>query len=84
MKPHGRDGLGGQVGKKASTSKASITSIESRTSFAELSANAAHTLIIVACSLLDRQLEAQAKAFERDGGFTERLYKRRREIKKSK
>jgi len=38
-------------------------------------ANAALTLISVACSLLDRQLAAQAAAFEREGGFTERLYR---------
>jgi len=34
-------------------------------------------LIAVACSLLDRQLAAQAAAFEQEGGFTERLYQRR-------
>jgi len=27
--------------------------------------------------LLDRQLETQAKAFEEEGGFTERLYRTR-------
>ncbi len=34
-------------------------------------------LIAVACSLLDRQLTAQAAAFENEGGFTERLYRQR-------
>jgi len=34
-------------------------------------------LIGVAISLLDRQLAAQAAAFEREGGFTERLYRTR-------
>ncbi|MEJ2589109.1 MAG: four helix bundle suffix domain-containing protein, partial [Deltaproteobacteria bacterium] len=29
------------------------------------------------CGLLDRQLAAQADAFEKEGGFTERLYQRR-------
>jgi len=33
----------------------------------------------VACSLLDRQLAAQAEAFETEGGFTERLYRIRSE-----
>jgi four helix bundle suffix protein len=42
---------------------------------AEIAANAARTLIVVACSLLDRQIAAQAKAFEQEGGFTERLYR---------
>jgi four helix bundle suffix protein len=32
-------------------------------------------LLAVACSLLDRQLDALAKAFETEGGFTERLYR---------
>jgi four helix bundle suffix protein len=36
-------------------------------------------LLAVACSLLDRQLSAQAKAFETAGGFTERLYRIRSE-----
>ena len=48
-----------------------------------LAANAALTLVVVACSLLDRQVAAQAAAFEKEGGFTERLYRvrqaRRRE-----
>lgn len=46
-----------------------------------LVANAALSLLNLCCYLLDRQLEAQAKAFEAEGGFTERLYKRRREAK---
>ena len=40
----------------------------------EAMANGALALIMVASSLLDRQLASQAAAFERDGGFTERLY----------
>jgi four helix bundle suffix protein len=43
--------------------------------YPEIAANAALVLITVAISLLDRQLTAQAKAFEREGGFTERLYR---------
>jgi len=42
---------------------------------AELAANGALSLLNVCCYLLDRQLAAQACAFERDGGFTERLYR---------
>lgn len=45
--------------------------------YPEIAANGALTLIAVACSLLDRQLAAQAEAFEQEGGFTERLYQRR-------
>lgn len=44
----------------------------------ELVANAALSLLNVACHLLDRQLAAQAATFEKEGGFTERLYRRRK------
>ena len=44
-------------------------------SYAEVAANAAHVLIGVACALLDRQIERLAADFEREGGFTERLYR---------
>jgi len=46
-------------------------------SSSELVANAALSLLNLCCYLLDRQLAAQAQAFEKDGGFTERLYHRR-------
>jgi len=48
-----------------------------------LVANAALSLLNLCCYLLDRQVAAQAEAFENEGGFTERLYRirtsRRRE-----
>jgi four helix bundle suffix protein len=44
---------------------------------AEILANGSISLIIVATSLLDRQLKAQAATFEKEGGFTERLYSHR-------
>jgi len=49
------------------------------TSYSEIAANAALTLIAVASSLLDRQLVAQARSFEKEGGFTERLYRTRQQ-----
>jgi four helix bundle suffix protein len=49
-----------------------------------LVANAALSLLNLACYLLDRQLAAQAAAFEREGGFTERLYRVRSAAKKGK
>jgi four helix bundle suffix protein len=52
--------------------------------FPELAANAALVLLAVACGLLDRQLAAQARAFETDGGFTERLYRVRSEKRLAK
>ncbi len=42
---------------------------------AQLVANAALSLLNLACYLLGRQLAAQAEAFEHEGGFTERLYR---------
>jgi four helix bundle suffix protein len=51
-------------------------------SLSEIAANAALVLITVACSLLDRQLAAQAAAFENEGGFTERLYRTRSQTRR--
>ena len=48
-----------------------------------LVANAALSLLNLCCYLLDRQLAAQAKAFETEGGFTERLYRVRSAKRKS-
>jgi len=50
-------------------------------SSAELVANAALSLLNLCCYLLDRQLAAQAAAFEKEGGFTERLYRLRAEAR---
>lgn len=40
-------------------------------------ANGALSLLNLCCYLLDRQLASQASAFQREGGFTERLYRTR-------
>ncbi len=58
--PGGRCGPGGQVEAPG---------------YPEIAANAALALVAVACALLDRQIKAQAVAFEEEGGFTERLYR---------
>ena len=50
-----------------------------KSTFPELAANAALVLIGVACALLDRQLQAQAKAFTEEGGFSEHLCRVRSE-----
>jgi len=47
--------------------------------FPEIAANGALALLAVACSLLDRQIASLEKAFEKEGGFTERLYRVRSE-----
>ena len=44
---------------------------------AVLAANGALSLLNLCIFLLDRQLRSQADTFEREGGFTERLYRRR-------
>lgn len=73
-KQYGRYGHNG----RDEQNRTSIKSTPSMKSiYPELAANAALTLIAVACSLLDRQLVAQAAAFEKEGGFTEHLYRTR-------
>ena len=75
---HGQRGHRGRSGGAPSTVSMSSAS----SSYPEIAANAALALIAVACSLLDRQLAAQASAFEREGGFTERLYNRRQSTRR--
>ncbi len=68
----GRCGRRGQDGQSDGESR----SMKSTTStYPEISANGALVLIAVAAGLLDRQLASLAKAFEDEGGFTERLYR---------
>jgi four helix bundle suffix protein len=64
----GRGGQSGPHGQKLSIPSPRSISFE-------IAANAALVLLAVACTLLDRQLAAQAKSFEIEGGFTERLYR---------
>jgi four helix bundle suffix protein len=47
-----------------------------------LVANAALSLLNLCCHLLDRQLAAQAAAFENEGGFTARLYRVRSQTRR--
>ena len=75
---NGQHGPDGHQEKPDTPSMPSTSSIPAEEGgHAEVMANGALALIAVATSLLDRQLAAQAAAFERDGGFTERLYGRR-------
>ena len=64
-----RSGQSGLHGREAASTPST---------YPEIAANGVLALIAVACSLLDRQLAAQAEAFRREGGFTERLYRHRR------
>ncbi len=68
----GRDGLGGRGGQAGEGA-----------TYAEIAANGALALITVACSLLDRQLASQARAFEAEGGFSERLYRVRTQSRRA-
>lgn len=67
----------GEQGQSTGSAK-SLSVIDGRRSSlesAELVANGALSLLNLCCYLLDRQLAAQAAAFEREGGFTERLHR---------
>ena len=70
VRKSGRGGQGGRSGWPDSSDSESAPA-----PYPALAANAVLTLVVVACSLLDRQIEAQAAAFEKEGGFTERLYR---------
>lgn len=70
--PNGQFGQGGQDSEMSTLSTRSTSSTEL---YPELSANAALTLLAVACALLDRQVSRLAADFENEGGFTERLYR---------
>jgi four helix bundle suffix protein len=83
----GRSGLSGRgrPGEVSAPSASPTSSTQStRPAYPEIAANAALTLLAVATALLDRQLAAQAAAFEKEGGFTERLYRVRTAAKKCK
>lgn len=65
QKKSGQNGLSG-LHPSETTSRLYISGI---------AANTALVLIAIACILLDRQISAQTAAFEKEGGFTERLYR---------
>jgi len=62
-----------------STQSTPSTMSTKSTLYPELSANAALVLLAVACALLDRQVARLAEDFEQTGGFTERLYRVRKQ-----
>ena len=72
--------------EKAETRNSSVPVREVRgssVSSSTLVANAVLSLLNLCCHLLDRQLAAQAQAFENEGGFTERLYRIRSNKRRS-
>jgi len=76
----GRNRRGGQNGQKETST---VSTLSTSSTYPEIAANAALTLIAVATTLLDRQLAVQAKAFEEEGGFTERLYRVRQQRRRT-
>lgn len=75
---HGQTGHSGPDQNRRPVTLSSKSIESSASIYPEIAANAALVLITVACSLLDRQLASLAAAFEREGGFTERLYRVRK------
>jgi len=69
------DGLCGRSGHSGQDKADAVSTESTPSAYAEVIANGVLTLIAVACSLLGRQLASQARAFEDEGGFTERLYR---------
>jgi four helix bundle suffix protein len=79
---HEGGGLGGPGGRSGVQQSNESTQSTENPTYPEIAANAALVLIVVATALLDRQLAAQARAFETEGGFTERLYRTRQQRRK--
>lgn len=79
---NGHDGQDGKSMQSTSSIQSMNFACSTKSTFPEIAANAAIVLIAVACSLLDRQLSAQAAAFENEGGFTERLYRTRSQARR--
>ncbi|WP_094760092.1 four helix bundle suffix domain-containing protein [Sedimentisphaera salicampi] len=49
----------------------------------ELAANGALSLLNLACWLLDKQIYSLAEKFEQEGGFSERMYRIRKQKRDS-
>ncbi len=78
----GQDGRHGHGGRGQERQASIESTVSTKSTYPEISANGALALITVACSLLNRQIAAQEKAFLDEGGFTERLYRVRSEHRK--
>ncbi len=71
----GQNGRHGRSGRGQLREMSMESTVSTKSTYPEISANGALALITVACSLLNRQIAAQEKAFVDEGGFTERLYR---------
>lgn len=74
----GQHGPSGQCGQQQRPALSTSSTASTQSTYPEILANAALTLLAVVSALLDRQIAAQAKTFENEGGFTERLYRHRK------
>ena len=74
---HGQNGRSGRTSQSGSGEKQkSIQStVSTQPTYPEIAANGALALIMVASSLLSRQIASLEKSFLNEGGFTERLYR---------
>lgn len=75
---------GGPGGSRGASTESTRSTGTTPPTYQEIAANGALALIAVASALLERQLAAQAKAFEEEGGFTERLYRTRQQARRNK
>ena len=85
----GHCGQSGRRGHERSSggpieSTRSTGSTASTPGYAEISANGALALTVVACELLSRQIASLERAFVEEGGFTERLYRVRTAARNSR
>jgi four helix bundle suffix protein len=71
----GQDGRRGQCGRGQARQESIESTVSTKSIYPEISANGALALIMVACSLLNRQIASLERAFVEEGGFTERLYR---------
>jgi four helix bundle suffix protein len=78
------DTRNGRYGQHGQTEVGDASMPSTSSTYSEIAANGALALLAVACSLLDRQIKAQAEAFKQEGGFTERLYRQRSRSRQEK
>ncbi len=78
---HGVDSSSGDSDRAKLTGLAGLSDFVNRAE-PELAANAMVCAVNQAAYLLKRQLESQAVLFQRDGGFTEKLYNHRQKARK--
>jgi four helix bundle suffix protein len=75
--PTGLLGPDGPSTESTKSTQSTSSTSSSGPSSAEIAANGALALVRVACSLLDRQIASLARAFQAEGGFSERLFRAR-------